>query len=141
VPDSTFKALTTERLADARTLHGAGRHSGAYYMAGYAAECALKVCVIKRIADVAARDYMPEKTLLKNIYIHDLNELIKSADLSPQLDSAKRSSATFRVNWATVSKWSEAARYKTWSEQDAADILLALTDASDGVLPWIQNFW
>jgi hypothetical protein len=43
-----LQALTRDRLMDARALLRAHRCSGAYYMAGYAVECALKACIAKR---------------------------------------------------------------------------------------------
>lgn len=138
--DSSLKSLTTERLEDARALLAAKRFSGAYYMAGYVAECALKVCVIKRIEDVTRQGFMPDKALLNQIYIHKLTELVKSADLQPQLAVAI-TSPTFQANWNIVTAWNETARYRSFDEQDAEDILQALTDPIDGVLPWIQQFW
>ena len=39
---TTFQQLAEPRLAEARALHADGLYSGAYYLAGYALECALK---------------------------------------------------------------------------------------------------
>jgi hypothetical protein len=39
---ATFQQLAELRLAEARALHAEGLYSGAYYLAGYAIECALK---------------------------------------------------------------------------------------------------
>ena len=40
-------ALT--RLAEAKALLAAGFPAGAYYLAGYAVECALKACIAKDV--------------------------------------------------------------------------------------------
>lgn len=44
---SELQRLAQERLADSEALFAAGRFSGAYYLAGYVIECALKACVAK----------------------------------------------------------------------------------------------
>src|SRR5690242_7885063 len=43
-----FKKLAEIRMAEARTLLKARHYDGAYYLAGYAVECALKACIAKR---------------------------------------------------------------------------------------------
>lgn len=43
-----FRELTTLRLAEARALLDAGLPDGAYYLAGYAVECALKACISRQ---------------------------------------------------------------------------------------------
>ena len=42
-----FQKLAEERIAEAKILLDAGKWSGAYYLAGYAVECALKACIAK----------------------------------------------------------------------------------------------
>ena len=44
---SDFQQLADVRAAEAAALLAAGRWDGAYYLAGYAVECALKACVAK----------------------------------------------------------------------------------------------
>ena len=44
-------SYTNTRLADGAMLLQAGRHSGAYYMLGYAVECAFKTSVAKQVWD------------------------------------------------------------------------------------------
>jgi HEPN domain-containing protein len=39
--------LARARLTEARALLDAGHPDGAYYLAGYAVECALKACIAK----------------------------------------------------------------------------------------------
>jgi HEPN domain-containing protein len=43
-----FQQLAELRLQDAEALLQAGRYEAAYYLAGYAIECALKACIAKR---------------------------------------------------------------------------------------------
>lgn len=45
-----FQTLAEDRLADAQTLlKTQSNWSGAYYISGYAVECALKACICKTI--------------------------------------------------------------------------------------------
>ena len=58
---SSLQNLANERIKDAEALLMAGRWSGAYYLAGYAVECALKACFAKQ-----TREYdFPQKSLQK----------------------------------------------------------------------------
>jgi len=42
-----FQELAQIRLRDAEVLLENGRFDGAYYIAGYSVECALKACIAK----------------------------------------------------------------------------------------------
>jgi HEPN domain-containing protein len=44
-----LQSLSNLRLADARALLSAGRFAAAYYLAGYAVECALKACIARAV--------------------------------------------------------------------------------------------
>ena len=46
---SELQRLSNERIEDAQALLAASRWAGAYYLAGYAVECALKACVMAYI--------------------------------------------------------------------------------------------
>jgi HEPN domain-containing protein len=45
---SDFQQLAEDHLRHAKALLDAQLYSGAYYMCGYVAECALKACICKR---------------------------------------------------------------------------------------------
>jgi HEPN domain-containing protein len=81
-----FQELAEERLEDARPLLDAGRFSGAYYLAGYAVECALQACI---------------------------------ARLTNQ----------------------EEARYRSYEQQQAAELLSAVADPKHGVMQWLRAHW
>ena len=44
-----LQKLSNARIREARILFAAGEYSGAYYLAGYAVECALKACIAKSV--------------------------------------------------------------------------------------------
>jgi HEPN domain-containing protein len=53
--------LSEAKLADAELLFANGRHSNAYYLAGYAVEIGLKACISRQIL----ADTLPDKTSLQ----------------------------------------------------------------------------
>ena len=51
------------------------------------------------------------------------------------------SNPAFGANWFVVKDWSEQARYNTASHQKAKKLYNAITDKTNGVMPWIRNRW
>ena len=84
-----------------------GLHDGAYYLAGYAVECALKACIAKE----TKRYEFPEKERVVSSYSHKLQDLVKVAGLEQALAGLVRTSPEFRTNWELVRFWSEQSRY------------------------------
>lgn len=60
-----FQKLANVRLSDAKALLRLKRFDAAYYVAGYAVECALKACICKNIKRY---DFPPRQT---DHYSHD----------------------------------------------------------------------
>ncbi len=75
------------------------------------------------------------------MYSHDLDELFRQADLKSLRDAEIRINPAFAGNWGTVKDWSEQSRYETRKVREAQDLLAAITDSVDGVLPWVQRYW
>ncbi len=134
-----FQRLTDERLADAEILFAAQRWSGAYYLAGYAVECALKACVLAYI-EAHMEVLFSTRRYVEDCWSHDINKLVKPAGLEKQLELAT-TSGDFKLNWRMVESWTERSRYETKSEKEAKDLLAAITDTADGVLPWLKSLW
>ena len=63
VTRSEFQELAEQRLVEAKALLDQGQWDGAYYLAGYAVELALKACIIKTLM---ATDAFPDKEFSKN---------------------------------------------------------------------------
>jgi len=103
-------------------LH-AGYPDGAYYLAGYAAECALKACIAKR----TERFEFPDKKRVLDSWKHDLKELVVTAGLTEELKTSVRQ-PEFSPNWTIVQEWNEESRYKTHSPPEAEALLRALED-------------
>ena len=119
-------------------LLGSNRYEGAYYLLGYAVECALKA----RIAQRFMRHDIPEKKLVNEVYSHSLESLIKLAELQPELDAEKRRNTVFAANWEVVKGWSEQVRYDTQiPEQLARDFFRACMERRNGVITWLKKYW
>lgn len=131
-----FQALAQVRLQEAESLLHAGLPSGAYYLAGYAIECALKACVARQ-----TKQYdFPDKKIVVPSYTHNLNTLIGLAGLRLQFNQAMGQSG-FSANWSTVKDWSEEARYDTGISAQMAQDLLDAIAGQHGVLQWVQQHW
>src|SRR5712691_3706648 len=103
-----FHKLTELRIKEAKVLLDRKCYEGAYYLAGYAVECALKACIAKR---TLAHDFPPKPQVVREYYQHDIKSLAKLAHLEPELNE-RLSVVQFSANWALVTKWSEEGRYK-----------------------------
>ncbi|HEY2909529.1 MAG TPA: hypothetical protein VGI99_04750 [Gemmataceae bacterium] len=133
-----FQQLADVRLAEAKALLDLGKWDGAYYLAGYAVEVALKACVIKRLM---ATDAFPDRKFSDSCYTHNLSELMKLAGLKPALDAETGADAVFTGFWGVVAVWSEQTRYHRVLEIQARSLYDAVGDANHGVLRWIKTLW
>ena len=89
-----LQGLARLRVREARTLLKAGHSAGAYYLAGYAIECALKACIAKAVK----RHQFPDLRTVRESYTHDLRELIKLAGLSTAHGAEIRANVQFELN-------------------------------------------
>jgi HEPN domain-containing protein len=131
-----FQTLTEIRAREAEVLAKNGNQQGAYYLAGFAVECALKACIAKK---TKRHDFPLSAKDANRIYSHDLGELLKLAEIGPQLDRAMKASRALRENWVVVQNWSVDSRYET-SGLKGADMNAAVNSAQ-GVLQWIKRRW
>jgi len=138
VNKSDLQTLTDTRVTDAKLLLDAGRFPAAYYLLGYAVECALKACIAKQIKE---HDF-PDKQLVLDSYTHNLEQLLRISGVKPQFDSRMKADKALEVNWTTVKDWTEAARYdNNVPEVRAQDLLNAIIDPTSGVLTWLKTVW
>ena len=131
-----FQILADARLRDAEVLLGNRRFAGAYYLAGYSVECAIKACIAKR----TRKSEFPPREAPK-FYTHDLWALLKMSGLSDQYGEARRDNPDLGSNWSVVDAWSEDSRYETHTQREATELLNAVSDSDNGVLPWLKRYW
>ena len=132
-----LQQLSEVRLNEARSLLAAGLPDGAYYLAGYAIECALKACIAKRTQE---HDF-PDKKQVNESHTHNLAELMRLSNLAAKFQIAFQSNPSLQNQWKTVQEWSEASRYWRWGLADAEELLEAIEGVSGGILPWMQLHW
>ena len=132
-----FQEISELRLRESQALLAAGLPDGAYYLAGYAVECALKACIAKR----TQKHDFPEKKLVNDSHTHDLEKLLNVAELKGELDAAVQADASMEESRTTVQEWSETSRYERKTVQEATRLLKAIEDQKGGLLPWIMQRW
>ena len=137
VTRADLQKLADEKLRDAKVLLNARSWSNAYYLAGYAVELAIKACIAKSFK----ADTIPDRALVEKTYSHEFPKLIGTAGLTAELQRQEQASRDFRAAWAVVNQWSPIDRYTQSTEQDARELIDAISDATHGVLQWIKTHW
>jgi hypothetical protein len=133
-----FQELADIRASDAGDLLKSAHYHGAYYLAGYAVECAIKACICKLMKG----DEFPDPKFAKSVWVHDLNDLVALARLAATRDARIQVDEHFEKNWLTVKDWSEGARDDlTINQRRTTDMVESVTNANHGVLPWLKTLW
>src|SRR5436309_12792892 len=95
---SDFEKLMDLRLKEAKLLLDEKDWDGAYYLAGYAVEFALKIRII---SELMKSDSFPDKKLAENFYKHELTVLRKFAGLEDDM----KNDAAVTPHWDIVKDW------------------------------------
>jgi HEPN domain-containing protein len=132
-----LQQLARIRLREAGILLRVRQYDGAYYLSGYAVECALKACIAKR----TRRFEFPDRQTVENSWTHDPAKLLRTAGLGPALDAAMQVDKILERYWATVKDWKETSRYERRSSAEAQALYQAISDNQHGVLQWLQQHW
>jgi hypothetical protein len=90
-----LQILSGIRLREARALAKLGMNDGAYYLAGYCIECALKACIAK----LTRRHEFPDKKRANDSYDHSFEKLVNVAGLNQTLREEVQRDPAFRENW------------------------------------------
>jgi len=131
--------LAELRIREAKILLDAASYPGAFYLAGYSIECALKACIAK---ETRQHDFPDKPKRIQDIYSHDLKKLLGLARLEGPLEEDMKSNSDLRAYWNRVVNWNEEKRYESiLAEQDARDLYQAIADPVNGVLPWLKKWW
>lgn len=132
-----LQRLAKERISDAKVLLDARHWSAAYYLAGYAVECALKACIAKLMKS----EEFPDKKFAEKCWTHNLAQLLDLAGLKAAFDAALRVDSDLQENWNTVKDWNEESRYARTAKKKAENLYAAVTDKKHGVLSWLKRRW
>ena len=133
-----FQLIAQLRIREAKVLLDNRFYSGAYYLSGYAVECAFKACIAKQVR----RFDFPDKRTVDKSYSHDLNNLLTLSGVTSQWVLDLESNPAFYRNWAIVKDWKVESRYDiSISEKNARDLYAAVTERTNGVLSWLKKRW
>jgi len=134
-----LQSLAEVRIEEAQALLGLNpsRPDGAYYLAGYAVECALKAA-IARLNNL--HDW-PDKRFVTDSHTHDILARVRLAGLEAARAADASANHVLAQNWLIVKDWSERSRYERHSPAKAQMMIGAVSDPMNGVLPWIRVHW
>lgn len=132
-----FQLLAQIRIEEAEALQAAGRFDGAYYLAGYAVEFALKACIAK----LTTQHEFPPQDTKRTHYVHDFRLLLRTAGLEGPLAAELNQNHLRGVSWAIVVNWSESSRYQFKVQAESASLINAINDPQNGILPWLKQLW
>lgn len=134
-----LQALADVRIDEAGSLLDMipPRSDGAYYLAGYSVECALKAA----IAGLNNQGDWPDKKFVTDCHTHNILALVRLAGMDAALAADVASSQDLSHNWSIVKDWNERGRYERHSQAKAQKMIDAVTDQANGVLPWIKARW
>jgi HEPN domain-containing protein len=133
-----LQTLAKMRVREAKTLLRNGHFEGAYYLLGYAVECALKACIAKQIK----KHDFPDKKIVNQSYTHELGTLFDLSGLKINFQKEIVTNSQLEKNWATVKDWKEESRYRNGiPEKQVKDFFSAVTARKNGILTWIKKSW
>lgn len=128
---SELRKLVERRLKDAHVLMGGRRYESAYYIAGYAVECAIKACIARQFR----RNTIPDRQLVNDTFSHDFERLLRTAGLFDQLRGEARINPGLGSSWNVIKDWKPEVRYSTDKTRlDAHDLIDAIENPNDGIL-------
>jgi HEPN domain-containing protein len=133
------KQFAEDWVVDARALLDAGRWHAAYYLVGYAVECALKACVLSYIDNTGI--IFQDKKFAEKCFTHDIEVLVKTANLEVVRGLDNQANPALENNWQIVKDWNVDIRYLQRTEVEARKLYDAVTDNANGMLPWIKDRW
>lgn len=145
-----FQELAVLRLKEANILLSQNYPDGAFYLAGYAVECALKsaICRILNIDDFfdmyssKVHGAKVKDDVVQKFRTHDYGTLLVLSGLYFKLESDLLRDSLLEHSWSTIQlhAWSEQYRYQVAARK-------AVTEVADFIksvnylLQWIKKHW
>ncbi|HUX67063.1 MAG TPA: hypothetical protein VMV31_06215 [Terriglobales bacterium] len=132
-----FQRLARLRAREARILLRNGCIEGAYYFAGLSIECALKA----RIAKATCRYGFYDKQYAQKVFTHNLEELLKLADLDRLLQADAKAQPSLAGKWNVLKSWNVESRYQLGGLQGRAMVEAVGNAGGLGLMTWIAQRW
>ena len=139
-----FQTIARVRLSESKSLLKRKHYDGCCYLAGYSLEVALKAVICRQMNNDRFFDIIRPETA-RAFKIHNLEELINLAGLSQEYIDLETTNPIALNNWEFIRdkiRWSEQLRYKIGlTQQDAEQMILAISEPKNGILKWIKKYW
>lgn len=135
---SDLQQLADLRVKEAKVLLDQCLFDGAYYLLGYAIECAFKACIAKKTKQY---DFPPDRKIIEAIYQHDPSKLLKASGLESEHKREIQANVDFADNWKIVQLWSEHSRYRVGRSEAEVKSFFSAVVSNEGVLPWLKKYW
>lgn len=133
-----MQILADLRIDESKILLQNNAYAGAYYLAGYSIECALKACIAKQIQQYE----FPDKKFILDSYTHDLDKLLNISGLKNQLIAASNVNPDLDINWSIIKDWTVDSRYDYGiGKNKAKDLYEAIQHNVNGLLTWLRERW
>ena len=145
-----FQELATLRLEEATLLLAQNYPDGAFYLAGYAVECALKAAICRTLTiddffdaySAKAHSAKVKDDIVQKFKTHDFGTLLVLSGLYFKLETAIVLDVLLGDAWTIIRtlSWTEQYRYEVSSRKEQ----LAVQNFIDSVnifLQWIKNHW
>ncbi len=132
---TTLQRLAHARLQDAQTLWREKRYDAAYYLCGYAIECALKAWIAKQ----TPRHAFPDKDRVNRAHQHKFSELLNLVDDRQQFEAELKAEERLERAWSLVQDWSPVTRYRFRATSRLH--VRAMLDSVEVVLGCLSKFW
>jgi hypothetical protein len=78
---------------------------------------------------------------LADCWTHELDKLVSIAGLTAELGIACGANQVLAGYWGVAKDWKETSRYEQKTQPEAEELLEAITNDPNGVLPWIRLHW
>ena len=101
-----LRAISRERLRDARALLRAKRFDGTYYVCGYAVELALKARCCRTLKWADFPETPQDFRGLQSFKTHDLAMLLRLSGVKARVR------AGYMMEWSVVLEWRPEVRYR-----------------------------
>ncbi len=139
-----LKKLAISRLRAAKILLNKGDPDGAYYIAGYVLELALKAVICKNLnlpnyPDTGNKTTPRDVSEIFRTHNHDI--LLTLSGLASELSLSNAPTRLFE-NWSELTAWKPGERYEPVGSHNPAQVqrmIDALEEKPYGVLIWIRS--
>jgi hypothetical protein len=97
----------------------------------------LKACAARTFS----ADTIPDLQTVRELYTHRFESLLKVAGLIQVFQADRQADALLEVNWAIVKDWDSIQRYEMQTQQQAEEIIAAISNRRHGVMKWVRSKW